>query len=177
MNKVVLLQLPVPQTNFGRQTGNTPLAAAWLKASLPAAAAAQVRILPESIVSYLGDAALVDLILAETPDIVGFTVYCWNLDLSLHMAQQLKQRSAARIVFGGPEITPDNPRLLGAVIDFRVYGEGEIVFERLIGDPAFWSLGSASAPADTCFESLPSPYLSGLLEPGLSDVMLLETQL
>jgi hypothetical protein len=72
MNKVVLLQLPVPQTNFGRQTGNTPLAAAWLKASLPAAAAAQ---------------------------------------------------------------------------------------------------------ADTCFESLPSPYLSGLLEPGLSDVMLLETQL
>ncbi len=176
MNKVVLLQLPVPQTNFGRQTGNTPLAAAWLKASLPAAAAAQVRILPESIVSYLGDAALLDLILAETPDIVGFTVYCWNLDRSLHVAQQLKQRSAARIVFGGPEITPDNPRLLGAPVDFRVYGEGEIVFERLIGDPAFWSLGSASAPADTCFESLPSPYLSGLLEPGLSNVMLLETQ-
>lgn len=78
MNRVVLLQLPVPQTNFGRQTGNIPLAAAWLAQSAGAPDDLHISILPESDVSYAGDAVLIDLILAQQPDIVGFSVYCWN---------------------------------------------------------------------------------------------------
>ena len=176
MNNTLLIQLPVPQTNFGRQTGNVPLAAAWLAQSAAPSADDQVTILPESEVSYLGDAALIDQIIARRPTIVGFTVYCWNLDRSMHIARRIKQLRNMRIVFGGPEITPDNARLNGSPVDFLVYGEGEAVFRRLLCDPIFWERGSASAAVDDLFESSASPYLSGWLDPGQGNLMLLETQ-
>lgn len=172
MNNTILIQLPVPQTNFGRQTGNVPLAAAWLAQS----ADNHVTILPESEVSYLGDAALIDQIISRHPTIVGFTVYCWNLDRSLYIAGRIKQHGDVRIVFGGPEITPDNPWLNGSPVDFLVYGEGEAVFQRLLCEPRFWERGSASTSVDGIFESNTSPYLSGWLDPGPGNLMLLETQ-
>jgi len=176
MNNTILIQLPVPQTNFGRQTGNVPLAAAWLAQTAAPSADNQVTILPESEVSYLGDAALIDRIIALRPTIVGFTVYCWNLDRSLYIAGRIKQLGEVRIIFGGPEITPDNPRLTGLPADFLVYGEGEAVFQRLHCEPRFWKRGSASAAVDGIFESNASPYLSGWLDPGPGNLMLLETQ-
>ena len=176
MNNTLLIQLPVPQTNFGRQTGNVPLAAAWLAQSAAPSADNQVTILPESEASYLGDAALIDRIIALRPTIVGFTVYCWNLDRSLYIAGRIKQLGDVRIIFGGPEITPDNPRLTGSPADFLVYGEGEAVFQRLHCEPGFWKRGSASAAVDGIFESNASPYLSGWLDPGPGNLMLLETQ-
>ncbi len=176
MKRVVLVQLPVPQSNFGRQTGNVPLAAACLSRSAASLDRVHVEILPESMVSYLADAALTDRILSRKPEIVGFSVYCWNLDRSLHMAGQLKEQMPVRIIFGGPEITPDNPRLAEAPVDFLVYGEGEAVFKRLLSDSRFWLQRQAHGTSDGFFESSPSPYLGGVLEPEFGNVMLLETQ-
>ena len=176
MKNVLLVQLPIPQINYGRQTGNIPLGAACLKQAAAALPDVQVDILPESVAAYMGDAALVRLIVSRKPDIVGFTVYNWNVERSLHIAACLKQAFGPRIIFGGPEVTPDNTLVRSDHVDFYVYGEGEAVFLRLLASDDDWQSKTAACPAEKIFKSSPSPYLSGLLEPGIENMMLLETQ-
>ena len=130
VTRVLLLQLPIPQLNYGRPTGNIPLGAACLKQSVGDIPSAEVAILPESIVSYLGDGALLEQVRSRQPDVVGFSIYCWNLRRSLYLAEEIKEIHDCRIVFGGPEITPDNALLRSAAVDFLVFGEGETVFRR-----------------------------------------------
>jgi hypothetical protein len=177
MVRVLLLQLPIPRHTFGLKTGNIPLGAACLKLAARGVPGVEVDILPESLASYLGDAALLELLRRRRPDVVGFTVFSWNLERSLHMAGRLKEGGGPRIVFGGPEITPDNRLARSPAVDRRVFGEGETVFRRLLSGPAAWKGRGvrARAGADT-FRAAESPYLCGLLEPELENIMLLETQ-
>jgi radical SAM superfamily enzyme YgiQ (UPF0313 family) len=176
MADVLLLQLPVPRLNYGVQTGNIPLGAACLKQAAESLPQVRVDILPESIVSYLGDAALIDILTVLKPDIVGFTVYCWNLQRALFFAEKLKESYAPLIVFGGPEITPDNSLLDSEHFDFLAYGEGEVIFRHLLQDQKFWLNKRAAQPAGAIFKNSPSPYIAGLLEPEVENMMLLETQ-
>jgi radical SAM superfamily enzyme YgiQ (UPF0313 family) len=176
MTHVLLVQLPVPRLNYGVQTGNIPLGAACLKQAARIAPEVQVEVLPESIASYLGDAALIEILLDRKPDIVGFTVYCWNLTRSIYFAKRLKENYSPRIIFGGPEITPDNSALDSRYIDFYVYGEGEAAFVKLLQDPTIWEKRSSMEPAGAIFKKSPSPYLLNVLEPEIEDLMLLETQ-
>ena len=117
-----------------------------------------------------------EIFLDLKPDIVGFTIFCWNLARSLHFAEKLKAYYAPRIIFGGSEITPDNLSMLSEAVDFYVYGEGEAVFLKLLEDPATWKKGSLREPAGALFKNSPSPYLQNLLEPEIENVMLIETQ-
>ncbi len=176
MTRALLLQLPIPQLNYGRQTGNIPLGAACLKQAVAGVPDAEVMILPESIVSYLADGALLRQIQALQPDIVGFSVYCWNLRRSLYLAENIKKFSRCQIVVGGPEVTADNNLVSSEAVDFLVFGEGETVFRRLMTQPAYWKKKSASCSAGPVFKSTPSPYLAGLLEPEIENLVLLETQ-
>jgi len=75
MNEVLLLQLPIPRQNFGRKTGNIPLGAACLKQAVQYLPCVRVDVLPESLASYLGDAALLELLKERTPDLFGFSVF------------------------------------------------------------------------------------------------------
>jgi hypothetical protein len=176
MTRVLLVQLPIPRQNFGRKTGNVPLGAACLKQAVRHLPGVAVDILPESIVSYLADAALVEAIRDRRPDVLGFTVFSWNIERSLYVCEKIKEAGVPRIVFGGPEITPDNALPRAPQVDFRVHGEGEAVFRRLLSEPGFWANGSAAESAADIFRSAPSPYLSGWLEPEAQRLMLLETQ-
>ena len=176
MTSVLLLQLPIPQMNFARLTGNVPFGAAYLKQAAAGIKDTRVDILPQSTSSYLADAALLREILERQPDIVGFTVYCWNLDRSLYLASRLKMAYGPQIIFGGPEITPDNRRAFHDAVDFRVFGEGESVFRNLLQDPSFWRHEYAHAPADHIFQSCRNPYLADILEPEIENMMLVETQ-
>ena len=176
MTHILLIQLPVPHLNYGVQTGNIPLGAAYLKQAAARVSRAEIDILPQSTASYLGDAALIDIILERRPNIVGFTVYCWNLKRSLYLSKKLKENYAPQIVFGGPEITADNPLIDSQYVDFLVYGEGEAVFLKLLQDQTLWEKRSAAEPAGAIFRDSPSPYLQNVLEPEIDNVMLLETQ-
>jgi len=176
MPTILLIQLPIPQLNYGRQTGNIPLAAACLKQAVADLPEATVEILPESIVSYLADASLVSLITARRPQIIGFTVYSWNVRRSLYLAEMVKSIYRPRIVFGGPEITPDNELIDSEHVDTYVHGEGEAVFRRLLQNPQSWERFPVAADTAKVFEASPSPYPDGLLEPWVEDLMLLETQ-
>jgi radical SAM superfamily enzyme YgiQ (UPF0313 family) len=176
VTRVLLVQLPIPRQNFGRKTGNIPLGAACLKQAVGDLSGVAVDILPESVVSYLSDAALVEAIRDRRPDVLGFTVFSWNIERTLHICEKIKEAGGPRIVFGGPEITPDNALSRAPQVDFRVHGEGEAVFRRLLSEPGFWANGSAAESAVDIFRSAPSPYLSGWLEPEIERLMLLETQ-
>ncbi|MCU0584789.1 MAG: radical SAM protein [Desulfobacterales bacterium] len=177
MTRVLLAQLPIPRQNFGRRTGNIPLGAACLKQAAQGLPGVTVEILPESEVSYLGDAALSARIAAARPDVIGFSVFSWNIERSLYAAEQLKAAlPSTRIVFGGPEVTPDNPLVRSPHVDVRVCGEGEQVFRRLLTEPGAWGEGQAGGSAADIFRRARSPYVDGLLEPAVERLMLLETQ-
>ena len=79
MVEVMLIQLPIPRLNYGRRTGNIPLAAACLKEAAEDISNVSVNILPESVASFIGDRALVELVTDARPDIIGFTAFSWNI--------------------------------------------------------------------------------------------------
>jgi radical SAM superfamily enzyme YgiQ (UPF0313 family) len=176
MIHILLLQLPIPQLNYGRRTGNIPMAAACLKQAAHAIENASIDILPESTVSYLGDSALIRLVLEKKPDIVGFSLFNWNVERSIHMAQQLKDAYDLKVIFGGPEVTPDNAIEGLEIADFLVFGEGESLFRKLLTDASLWEMKKGVLASDTVFQSAKSPYITGLLEPSVSRLMYLETQ-
>jgi len=68
-------------------------------------------------------------------DVVGFSVYVWNIRLSLAIAQELKKaRPETVIVFGGPQVPDQAEQFLRQhpFIDLVCHGEGEQVFTSII---------------------------------------------
>ncbi len=187
----MLLQLPIPQINFGKTTANVPLAAACLKQSAAGFPGATIDILPQSLASYLGDAALTDYLLSAQPDVVGFSVYSWNLHRSIHLAKIIKEISRSKIIFGGPEIAPESHVFHNDFIDFFVMGEGESSFHRILKN-IMGTSGSlpvaerghlfeagcriVTGGADKKYRLRSSPYVNHLLEPHVDNLMYLETQ-
>lgn len=176
MTKVLLIQLPIPRLNYGKKTGNIPLGAACLKQAAAGIQDMDIEILPESVASYLGDGALKDLIIEKKPDILGFTLFNWNVERSLALAEEIKKQHTCRIIVGGPEVTPDNALIRTAAVDTFVFGDGELAFITLLSSSEN-SLGKEmSSCAEAIFMKASSPYIEGLLEPHIENLMLLETQ-
>lgn len=176
MTHVLLIQLPIPKLNFGKKTGNIPLGAACLKQAALPLSHVTVEIFPESLSSYMGDAALLDFICDKKPDMVGFTVYNWNVERSLYIAEQIKRQLGCRIILGGPEVTPDNTLIRSDVVDEYVYGEGEQAFVDILNGVSKPEGSCRHTCAESIFKTAKSPYVDGLLEPFIENMMLLETQ-
>ena len=81
---------------------------------------------------------LLEQIKKEAPDVIGFSSYNWNYNLSLKAAGLIKKEfPKCMIVFGGAniDVSPErNKELLSAnpCIDFLVHGDGERPFSHLI---------------------------------------------
>ncbi len=77
----------------------------------------------------------VDAICKDEPDIVGFSVLTCNYKYSLKLARAVKRRlkEKVKIVFGGqhPSLDPEEV-IKEDVVDFVVFGEGEITFKELV---------------------------------------------
>ncbi len=181
--KVILAQLPHP-SYLDR---NVPLAAGYLKASAFAHGlleSADVQILDPETSDYSGCWRLVDAIVARRPDVVGFSLYLWNVVRTLHVVEQIKERlPSVRVVVGGPEVTEDSDNVLACQgIDAFVLGEGEETFAKLLasymsGTPSLSEIPGLVFRADGALcingrrkriedlESIPSPYLLGYIDP------------
>jgi hypothetical protein len=180
VRRILLAQLPIPPAGSHVAEGNVPLAAAYLKLvaqrrGLDAALA--IELFPAAKADLLGDRALLDEFTARQPAVVGFTCYLWNIERTLWLCRQLKQRLPdVVIVLGGPELTPDNGWVFAAGgFDYAVIGEGEETFCELLA--ALAGQGSADAipglatapdfvppaprPPLTDLDRLSSPYLTG----------------
>lgn len=118
------------------------------------------------------------------PDVVGFSVYCWNAQ-SVYDACRVIRRALpeVRIVLGGPEVGPIAEQVLAERqdVDAIVRGEGEETFAELLrvwvsGKRAHMVAGvtardgeqvvsAPDRPPIENLDSIPSPYLTGILRP------------
>jgi radical SAM superfamily enzyme YgiQ (UPF0313 family) len=115
--------------------------------------------------------------------IVGFSVYVWNIKLSLAIARRLKAADpGVLIVMGGPQVPDHAEAFLRAnpFVDIAVHGEGEQVFVQILD--GFPNLDREKIPsiswidADGAFhttpkverlkelDAVPSPYLAGVFD-------------
>jgi Radical SAM superfamily/B12 binding domain len=195
---VLFVQLPIPPAGPSSIIGNIPLAAGYLilYARLNGLEESfDFEILPNNLVDVLSESGLVEQIVARRPWIVGFTCYLWNIDRTLWIAAQLKQRCPGiQIVLGGPEITADNNWVMqSGLADYAIIGEGEQTFTELLKlkstnssstmtTPIVPGLWCAENPQTPLFRKpladlnvVSSPYLHGILDAGDQHLMLLET--
>lgn len=136
-------------------------------------------------------------------EIVFFSVYIWNFQISLELAKSIKKRTNSTIiVFGGPQL-PESAEGMkiclkkNPFIDIACYGEGEIPFTAILENfnvrswnnvPAISFIDKHNAfiynpPAEKIdnFEESPSAYLEGIFDklieanPGQKWSALLET--
>lgn len=75
-------------------------------------------------------------VLDFAPDIIGFSVYFVTLFPSMELARRLRDRSSAKIVFGGPFCRRANGGardiVSRGIADAAVIGEGEVTFAELV---------------------------------------------
>jgi radical SAM superfamily enzyme YgiQ (UPF0313 family) len=160
-----------------------PLANAYLKACLLADEELAARVTITLRDFFVGDpaATCITEILATEPDAVGFSVYLWNRQACIDIARLLKDAKPDLTIFaGGPEPTAAPERILAEFpFDFLVMGEGEHTFIEAMdtlwkGKPVRGVKGVAALyegnlvyrprPLVPFLDTLPSPYLSGMLD-------------
>jgi anaerobic magnesium-protoporphyrin IX monomethyl ester cyclase len=118
------------------------------------------------------------------PDVVGFSVTCWNARSVYDACRLVKQiLPEAYVVVGGPEVAPIAEQVLEEqpAIDAVVRGEGEETFAELLSTlirgRSPWRVEGVTARRDgevvsapdraliADLDSIPSPYLTGVMEP------------
>ena len=195
--KVLFVQLPMPQFMFHKTWGNIPLAAGYLKASALRAGLAEtfdIAIVDAKTSSIGGDALLVRKIVEQRPDLLCFTLYYWNGLRSLYIAAQVKRRlPKTRILVGGPEVAADSAYVFdGGIVDAACQGQGEKTFVeilRALRDGKAWKsvagliyrdgerlVTNPSASPYTDPRDIPSPYLSRVIDPADYGRAWIETQ-
>jgi len=119
-------------------------------------------------------------ILARAPDVVCFSVYIWNRQLTLELAVALKKAVPhLRVVMGGPEVSFEDASFFAACpVDALICGEGEIPLRHLLTAwqhgqepgpcPGLQLPGMDSGAAGKCLletlDLLPSPFAAGLVD-------------
>ncbi|MBI3513721.1 MAG: cobalamin B12-binding domain-containing protein [Proteobacteria bacterium] len=116
-------------------------------------------------------------------DVVGFSLYVWNLRISLEVARRLKaRRPDILVVFGGPQVPDRSEDFLreNPFIDVAVNGPGERGFLELVEalPGREWSAIRGISYIDAAggfvshakgdrreMSEVPSPYLTGVFEP------------
>ncbi len=185
MKRCRLVQLPVPPPAALAATGNVPLAAGCLGVAARVhglTSRLELEVVSPELTDVAGDTALADRLAQDEPDFVGFSLYLWNVERSLHLAREVKRRSPrTTVLVGGPEVSPDNPFVLGLEgFDVAVTGEAEDTFVEVMGRlldgrevagvpgvavRTAAGLGPFAPPPTTNFPltRYPSPYTQGLV--------------
>lgn len=158
-----------------------PLAAALLKTQLDSIASIREKLETKFIDFYMDDNAesVSDKISKELPDLVGFSTYLWNRKIVIEIATLIRENLPEVILFaGGAEATAIPEKLLHeAPFDFIIKGEGELVLTEVMYK--FLRKEEFKDTAGVCLknnlnndqwpvadlEMIPSPFLSGELDP------------
>jgi radical SAM superfamily enzyme YgiQ (UPF0313 family) len=158
-----------------------PLACAFLKEALLTDAALRGRLEVEVLEFFLGDdpARCAEIIASGQPQLVAFSVYVWSRESAIETARALRARVTGVVICAGGAEPTANPAgiLETGLFDFLVRGEGEGPFLQAVkllaegampqGVPGVVMPGDApgALPAPLDLEQIPSPYLSGQLDP------------
>ncbi|MCE1206453.1 MAG: radical SAM protein, partial [Spirochaetia bacterium] len=167
--KIIFVQLPVQEPNWEDATANVTLAAGYLTAYAESRGLlnrSEWSILDSAISTYGSDAAVADSIQRQEPDLIAFSLYAWNLERSLFIAERLRSMlPRARLIAGGPEVVEDMPIAHHSPFHSLVVGEGEIPFAQILQDIRLHRPLDRIYRADTLVDlaTLPNPYLAGTL--------------
>ena len=111
--KILFIQLPVQDPAWESARANVPLAAGYLAAFAEKKGLikrADWSILPREVSDKASDSAVAQHVAASGADLVCFSLYLWNLERSMHIAQvHSALLPQARLVAGGPEVVPGMP--------------------------------------------------------------------
>jgi len=88
-------------------------------------------------------------IIDKNPDLVGFSVYIWNVEIVRKLTALIGRNHRCRIVWGGPEVSYDSESYFEHLpIDYIIRGEGELAFNQLVhalnGDMALEDVANLS---------------------------------
>ncbi len=161
-----------------------PLANAFLKSSIAADGKLAGLVRVELHDHFAGDEpdAVASALLAAKPDAIGFSAYVWNRGECTNIALLLRRQLPEVVLFaGGPEPTADPEGVLReAPFDFLILGEGENPFREAMARLATGKtmagvagiacrhgegVTSSSPDPIEALDTIPSPYLAGLLPP------------
>ena len=131
--KILFIQLPLIDHSYGYINGNIDYAPAvissFIKKNYPEIIC---ETLPSVISNFCSDERIIKYAVSESPDIICFTSYLWNVERNLHIAHTLRNKlDSALILFGGPEISEGSIALSAyhPDVDIFITGEGEWFFE------------------------------------------------
>lgn len=194
MSRVLFVQLPPPRFTFEEAPSNVPLAGGFLASMLRSDKENRIEgaILDSSVVDIYADTGVLRAIVDCSPDVLALSLYVWNVQRSLFLAARYKRLNPdARVIVGGPEVTPDNAWVLRHPgVDAGVFGEGETRVEALISSlmsglpdvlPATFVKHQGEIIANTLTVSpldpaaCVYPYLTGTIGPTRDGTLFLET--
>jgi len=155
-----------------------PLAASMLKSYTQNISDLETIIMNFNIDDNAENAA--NSILSENPDSVGFSMYIWNRIFFEDVARCIKETNPSIIIYcGGAEVRASRESLsLNNHFDYLIQGEGEIPFLRLMD----FLRDNSGKTIDKIMKqdhlenlnTIPSPYLEGILNPSEWDGILWE---
>jgi radical SAM superfamily enzyme YgiQ (UPF0313 family) len=131
--KLLFIQLPLIDHSYGYVNGNIDYAPAvissYIKKSYPDTIC---ETLPSVLSNFCSDERIIKYTVSESPDIICFTSYLWNVERNLRLAASMREKlESALIIFGGPEISEGSVALSAhhTDVDIFISGEGEWFFE------------------------------------------------
>lgn len=160
-----------------------PLAASMLKAQLDSVPEIKSGLDTSIMDFYTGDTAdnIAEIIIMKSPDIIGFSTYLWNRDLTEKICLIIRDKIPHTVLFaGGAEATALPEDLLNsAPFDFIIKGEGELalteVMIKLLKNESYKDSAGVfvkDKPSDSeknqnpvmDLDTLPSPFLAGVID-------------
>lgn len=131
--KILFIQLPLIDHSYGYVNGNIDYAPAvissYIKKNYPDIIC---ETLPSVLSNFCSDERIIRYAVSESPDIICFTSYLWNVERNLRLAASMREKlDSALIIFGGPEISEGSAALSAyrTYVDIFISGEGEWFFE------------------------------------------------
>jgi len=167
--KILFIQLPVQDPDWESARANIPLAAGYLAAyaeSRGLLTRGEWQLLDRRAQDLGSDSSIVEAIAAEKPDLACFSLYMWNLERSMHIAERAAAASPrTRFVAGGPEVVQGMGIFSRSPFHSLIEGEGELAFCALLDDLRRGRPLAKHYAADAQLDlaTVPNPYLTGAL--------------
>ncbi len=191
----LFVQLPVSSHDLKYNLSHCAYASSAVSSYLKNGLDIDVCRLDPTIEALGSDSCILEYILEASPSCVCFSVYLWNVERSLYIANKVKQYSPhTLVIFGGPEVTLDNDFLIQRPgFDLGVIGEGEnaILYIATIArdrkEPKeilrilkkdkgiFLNKKVFIKGSEVCLDNVPSSYIKGNGSLSLDGSMLIES--